>query len=192
MFKMRTRACWDPSPCGIRKSLTPIIRRCRKGEYQTFIRKEQEIKNGQGRDRTADTRIFSPVLYQLSYLPSRTHREHDLIKLYDVESSGQGRNFKFSQRKILSSPCQTKRRRIIDSTSFSHSLRCASSLIMICSKFRRSKELEPTTPKTIVPQNFSRGSPYALISYSLGVLEVVKTCTSLSDRPCHGPDSVKP
>ena len=24
--------------------------------------------NGQGRDRTADTRIFSPVLYQLSYL----------------------------------------------------------------------------------------------------------------------------
>ena len=26
--------------------------------------------NGQGRDRTADTRIFSPVLYQLSYLPT--------------------------------------------------------------------------------------------------------------------------
>ena len=25
--------------------------------------------NGQGRDRTGDTRIFSPVLYQLSYLP---------------------------------------------------------------------------------------------------------------------------
>ena len=24
--------------------------------------------SGQGRDRTADTRIFSPVLYQLSYL----------------------------------------------------------------------------------------------------------------------------
>jgi hypothetical protein len=25
-------------------------------------------ESGQGRDRTADTRIFSPVLYQLSYL----------------------------------------------------------------------------------------------------------------------------
>ena len=25
--------------------------------------------DGQRRDRTADTRIFSPVLYQLSYLP---------------------------------------------------------------------------------------------------------------------------
>ena len=28
----------------------------------------KELFNGQGRDRTADTRIFSPVLYQLSYL----------------------------------------------------------------------------------------------------------------------------
>ena len=28
-----------------------------------------ETKNGQGRDRTADTRIFSPLLYLLSYLP---------------------------------------------------------------------------------------------------------------------------
>ena len=26
--------------------------------------------NGQGGSRTPDTRIFSPVLYQLSYLPS--------------------------------------------------------------------------------------------------------------------------
>ena len=25
-------------------------------------------RNGQGRNRTADTRIFSPLLYQLSYL----------------------------------------------------------------------------------------------------------------------------
>ena len=32
-------------------------------------RKECVILNGgQGRDRTADTRIFSPLLYQLSYL----------------------------------------------------------------------------------------------------------------------------
>ena len=27
------------------------------------------VTNGQSRDRTGDTRIFSPVLYQLSYLP---------------------------------------------------------------------------------------------------------------------------
>ena len=27
-----------------------------------------EIGGGQGRDRTGDTRIFSPLLYQLSYL----------------------------------------------------------------------------------------------------------------------------
>jgi hypothetical protein len=26
------------------------------------------LGNGQGRNRTADTRIFSPLLYQLSYL----------------------------------------------------------------------------------------------------------------------------
>jgi hypothetical protein len=26
------------------------------------------VANGQGRNRTADTRIFSPLLYQLSYL----------------------------------------------------------------------------------------------------------------------------
>ena len=28
--------------------------------------------SGQGRDRTGDTRIFSPVLYQLSYLSSES------------------------------------------------------------------------------------------------------------------------
>jgi hypothetical protein len=31
----------------------------------------REILNGQGRDRTGDTWIFSPLLYQLSYLPAR-------------------------------------------------------------------------------------------------------------------------
>jgi hypothetical protein len=31
-----------------------------------------EIFGGQGRNRTADTRIFSPLLYQLSYLASET------------------------------------------------------------------------------------------------------------------------
>jgi hypothetical protein len=29
------------------------------------------LGNGQGRNRTADTRIFSPLLYQLSYLAER-------------------------------------------------------------------------------------------------------------------------
>ena len=29
------------------------------------------LGNGQGRNRTADTRIFSPLLYQLSYLAQR-------------------------------------------------------------------------------------------------------------------------
>ena len=29
---------------------------------------ESDKESGQGRDRTGDTRIFSPVLYQLSYL----------------------------------------------------------------------------------------------------------------------------
>jgi hypothetical protein len=29
-------------------------------------------KSGQGRNRTGDTRIFSPLLYQLSYLSNET------------------------------------------------------------------------------------------------------------------------
>ena len=36
-------------------------------------------QNGQGRNRTDDTRIFSPLLYQLSYLASTIHkRSHSL------------------------------------------------------------------------------------------------------------------
>ena len=31
----------------------------------------QELNGGQGRNRTTDTRIFSPLLYQLSYLAAR-------------------------------------------------------------------------------------------------------------------------
>ena len=31
--------------------------------------------DGQGRNRTADTRIFSPLLYQLSYLASKNESE---------------------------------------------------------------------------------------------------------------------
>ena len=32
------------------------------------------LGDGQGRNRTADTRIFSPLLYQLSYLASGERR----------------------------------------------------------------------------------------------------------------------
>ena len=36
-------------------------------------------QNGQGRNRTGDTRIFSPLLYQLSYLaPTITKRSNSL------------------------------------------------------------------------------------------------------------------
>ena len=35
--------------------------------YQTKIRQYGRVFRGVGRDRTADTRIFSPLLYRLSY-----------------------------------------------------------------------------------------------------------------------------
>jgi hypothetical protein len=38
-----------------------------------FVREAQTI-GGQGRNRTTDTRIFSPLLYQLSYLAARKIR----------------------------------------------------------------------------------------------------------------------
>ena len=37
-----------------------------------------EENGGQGRNRTADTRIFSPVLYRLSYLPENGKRVNRL------------------------------------------------------------------------------------------------------------------
>ena len=33
-----------------------------------FRKKKIQIKNAQNRNRTSDTRIFSPLLYRLSYL----------------------------------------------------------------------------------------------------------------------------
>ena len=40
------------------------------------VRRFAAHRNGQGQNRTADTRIFSPLLYQLSYLAlSRTRLE---------------------------------------------------------------------------------------------------------------------
>ena len=47
------------SPAGSRG-----VRECNRGE------------TGQGRSRTADTVIFSHVLYQLSYLPGRPYQQH--------------------------------------------------------------------------------------------------------------------
>ncbi len=41
--------------------------------------------SGQGRDRTADTRIFSPVLYQLSYL-SRFSKNELIVEIYSCPS----------------------------------------------------------------------------------------------------------
>ncbi len=44
---------------------------------------------GQGRNRTADTGIFSPVLYRLSYLPksfvAETGQVGELLRHYDME-----------------------------------------------------------------------------------------------------------
>ena len=51
----------------------------KNSEIPEFVKKF----GGQGRDRTGDTRIFSPLLYQLSYLatsygasPSQNSSEH--------------------------------------------------------------------------------------------------------------------
>jgi hypothetical protein len=43
---------------------------------------------GQGRDRTVDTRIFSPLLYQLSYLAMQGADTTD--KLFDVNAKKKG------------------------------------------------------------------------------------------------------
>ncbi len=39
---------------------------------------------GEGRDRTADTGIFSPLLYQLSYLAKETNGGGDEIRTRDL------------------------------------------------------------------------------------------------------------
>ncbi len=48
-----------------------------------------EFGGGQGRNRTADTGIFSPVLYRLSYLPksfvAETGQVGELLRHYDME-----------------------------------------------------------------------------------------------------------
>src|SRR6186997_1281314 len=57
-----------------RNAVCTVLRFGEKPHCRTYGRKSNSrlgltlCENGQGRDRTADTRIFSPVLYQLSYL----------------------------------------------------------------------------------------------------------------------------
>ena len=41
----------------------------------------------QGRDRTTDTRIFSPLLYQLSYLGNATRKMRQDLGLYVITSA---------------------------------------------------------------------------------------------------------
>ena len=41
-----------------------------------------QIKNAQNRNRTSDTRIFSPLLYQLSYLGRNTEFSEIRVLLY--------------------------------------------------------------------------------------------------------------
>ena len=46
---------------------------CRKAQLKTALRVESRLNTGgQGRNRTVDTRIFNPLLYQLSYLAGKT------------------------------------------------------------------------------------------------------------------------
>jgi hypothetical protein len=54
-FKAFSRFAAQAILCGLSKAKMTAIPR--------------EFPNGQGRDRTGDTWIFSPLLYQLSYLP---------------------------------------------------------------------------------------------------------------------------
>ena len=66
-------------PAGVpvlKRKCATRLKRARKDELRVSLKFESrsesspisEIEGGQGRDRTGDTRIFSPLLYQLSYL----------------------------------------------------------------------------------------------------------------------------
>src|SRR6185437_9708596 len=57
----------DPAPWCIAKTLGSGFRRNDEREIDPIFPKRNR-DGGQGRNRTTDTRIFSPLLYQLSYL----------------------------------------------------------------------------------------------------------------------------
>ena len=48
---------------------------------------EMRNNGAQGRDRTTDTRIFSPLLYQLSYLGDVTRKTRQGLGLYVINSA---------------------------------------------------------------------------------------------------------
>ena len=52
----------------MRRGLPATAQKCPFGEPTRSERNERRGDGGQGRNRTNDTRIFSPLLYQLSYL----------------------------------------------------------------------------------------------------------------------------
>ena len=56
----------DPKSGGEWPALAP--RAAGDREVRRGVRELSRLESGQGRSRTADTRIFSPLLYQLSYL----------------------------------------------------------------------------------------------------------------------------
>ena len=63
---------------------TSVINSRSRGNALSIKNKKRRLltgveSGGQGRDRTADTGIFSPLLYRLSYL---TKNERDLIELF--------------------------------------------------------------------------------------------------------------
>ena len=71
MGRLRTSRCWLVRAYCIRRIRTLSF----VGTKQDFVgvglgkaEMDPEQNGGQGRNRTTDTRIFSPLLYQLSYL----------------------------------------------------------------------------------------------------------------------------
>ena len=54
---------------------TPADPRPRSAYYIIYLGSMGDLSGGQGRDRTGDTRIFSPLLYQLSYLATSRYLE---------------------------------------------------------------------------------------------------------------------
>jgi hypothetical protein len=63
---------WHPETYTPKNKNTPNLRdeipQTRRARHRGPAHPSRSSTNGQGRDRTGDTRIFSPVLYQLSYL----------------------------------------------------------------------------------------------------------------------------
>ena len=48
---------------------------------------QRDFGSGDGRNRTADTRIFSPLLYRLSYITNFTGRKYNIISISEPKLS---------------------------------------------------------------------------------------------------------